>query len=118
MMIFIPLLKLTIKNVKVILILMTVNPIKKIKRKIKSFFGISRNFYSCHLHSNSSFFNICSSWNINSWNSEKRDGVMYLNSVFKPVCICLQETDNSKFLSIGISPSIYRYNSVFLRANF
>ncbi|KAG4102819.1 hypothetical protein H8356DRAFT_1647746, partial [Neocallimastix lanati (nom. inval.)] len=41
-------------------------------------------FYSYHLHSSSSFFNLCSSWNINSWNSEKRDVVMYLNSVFKP----------------------------------
>ena len=87
-MVFIPLLKLTIKNAKVIQILMTANPIiiklnkfKKIKRKIKSFFGIPRDFYSCHLYSSSSFFNLCSSWNINGLNSEKKDGVMYLNSV-------------------------------------
>ncbi|KAG4101685.1 hypothetical protein H8356DRAFT_1653899, partial [Neocallimastix lanati (nom. inval.)] len=52
--------------------------------KVKSFFGISRDFYTYHLYSSSSFFNLCSSWNINGWNSEKRDGVMYLNSVFKP----------------------------------
>jgi len=54
---------------------------KKNKRKVKSFFGISRDFYSCHLYSSSSFFNLCSSWNINGLNSEKKDGVMYLNSV-------------------------------------
>ncbi|KAG4103614.1 hypothetical protein H8356DRAFT_1030255 [Neocallimastix lanati (nom. inval.)] len=87
------------------------------KRKIKSLFGISRDFCSCHLYSSSSFFNLGSSWNINGWNSEKRDGVMYLNSVFKLVCICLQETGNSKFLSNGNSPSIFGYESVFLRAN-
>jgi len=92
--------------------------IKKNKRKVKSFFGISRDFYSCHLYSSSSFFNLCSSWNINGLNSEKKDGVMYLSSVFKPVCICLQETSNSKFLSNGNSPSIFDYESVFLRANF
>jgi len=96
------------------------NKIKKFKktmRKIKSFFGIPRDFYSCHLYSSSSLFNLCSSWNINVWNSEKRDGVMYLNFVFKPVCICLQETGKSKFLSKGNSPSILGYNSLFHRAN-
>ncbi|KAL6598118.1 hypothetical protein U3516DRAFT_763866 [Neocallimastix sp. 'constans'] len=67
----------------------------------KSNYNIIKGFYSCHLHSSSSFFNLCSSWNINSWNSEKRDVVMYLNSVFKP------ETGNSKFLSKGNSPSIF-----------
>jgi len=75
-MVFIPLLKLTIKNVKVVQIIMTSNSIiikfKKLKEsgeKIKS--GIPRDFYSCHLYSSSSFFNLCSSWNINGWNSEK-----------------------------------------------
>ncbi|KAG4108026.1 hypothetical protein H8356DRAFT_1619838, partial [Neocallimastix lanati (nom. inval.)] len=53
-------------------------------RKIKSFFNIPRDFYSCHLHSSSSFFNLCSSWNINGWNSERRDEIMYLNSVIEP----------------------------------
>jgi hypothetical protein len=42
---------------------------------------------------------------------------MYLNSVIEPVCICLQETGNSKFLSKGNSPSIFGYDSVFLCAN-
>jgi len=42
---------------------------------------------------------------------------MYLNSVFKPVCICLQETGNIKFFSNGNSPSIFGHESVFLRAN-
>ena len=69
MMVFIPLLKLIIKNVKVIQIPMTTNPIiiklKKIRRKIKSFFGMPREFYSCHLYSRFSFFNLCSSRNIN-----------------------------------------------------
>ena len=71
-----------------------VKQIKKVKRKIKSFFGIPRDFYSCHLYTSSSFFSLCSSWNINGWNSEKRDDVMCLNSIFKPVCICLQEIGN------------------------
>ena len=86
--------KITYKECNIIQIQMTANPIiiklnkfKKIKRKIKSFFGIPRDFYSCHLYFCSSLFNLCSSWNINGWNSEKRDGVMYLNSVFKPLCI-------------------------------
>ena len=37
--------------------------------------------------------------------------------VIEPVCICLQETGNSKFLSKGNSPSIFGYDSVFLCAN-
>ena len=124
MMAFIPLLKLILKNVKGYSNsndrksnYNKVKQIKKIKRKIKSFFGILRDFYFCHLYSSSSFFNLCSSQNINGWNSEKKDGVIYLNLVFKPVCICLQETGNSKFLSKGNSPSIFGYESVFLRAN-
>ena len=93
--------------------------IKKNKRKVKSFFGISRDFYSCHLYSSSSFFNLCSSWNINDWNSKKEETLfMYLNSVFKDVCICLQEIDKSKFLSKGNSPSIILVTlTVFLGAN-
>jgi len=42
---------------------------------------------------------------------------MYSHSVFKSICICLQETGNSKFLSKGNSPSIFGYNFVCLRAN-
>ena len=38
-----------------------VKQIKKVKRKIKSFFGIPRDFYSCHLYTSSSFFSLCSS---------------------------------------------------------
>jgi len=51
--VFIPLLKLTIKNVKVIQILLTANPIiiklKKLKKsgeKLNPFLGIPRDFYS------------------------------------------------------------------------
>jgi len=70
---------------------MTPNPIiikskkkkkKKIKRNIKSFFSIAIEFYLYYLYSSSSFFNICSNWNINGWNSEKRDAVIHLNFVF------------------------------------
>jgi len=62
---------------------------KKIKKKNQEknknffFFGTPREFYSCHLYSSSSYFNLYSIWNINEWNSEKKDGVMYLSSVFK-----------------------------------
>jgi len=27
----------------------------------------------------------CTSWNINSWNSDKREGLSYFNSIFKPL---------------------------------
>jgi len=78
-----------------------------------------REFYPCHFYSSSSFFNLCSSWNINDWNSKKEETLfMYLNSVFKDVCICLQEIDKSKFLSKGNSPSIILVTlTVFLGAN-
>jgi len=67
-----------------------------IKHSIKSSIEpISDDFFSSHLKSNSSLFNLCACWNINGWNSEKKDGVMYFNYVFKPVCICLQEIGNS-----------------------
>jgi len=48
---------------------------------------MAKDFFSSHLNSNSSFFNICVSWNINGWNTEKRDSILYLNSTFKPICI-------------------------------
>ena len=61
---------------------------------------MSWEFYSYHLYSSSSIFNLCSCWNINDWNSGKRDSVMYLNSVFKPVCICLRKLVKVRFLSL------------------
>ena len=79
---------------------------------------MAKDFLSSHLNSNSSFFNLCISWNINGWNTEKRDSILFLNSIFKPVCICLQETGKSKYLPKDVSsPLIPNYNSVFLRAN-
>jgi exonuclease III len=79
---------------------------------------MAKDFFSSHLNSNSSFFNLCVSWNINGWNTEKRDSILYLNSIFKPICICLQETGKSKYLPKDVSsPLIPYYNSVFLRAN-
>jgi len=59
---------------------------------------MAKDFFSSHLNSNSSFFNLCVSWNINGWNTEKRDSILYLNNIFKPICICLQETGKSKYL--------------------
>ena len=74
--------------------------------------------FSSHLNSNSSFFNLCVSWNIIGWNTEKPDGILYLNSTFKPICICLQETRKRKYLPKDVSsPLIPYYNSIFLRAN-
>ena len=79
---------------------------------------MAKDFFSSYLNSNSSFFNLCVSWNINGWNTEKRDSILYLNSIFKPIYICLQETGKSKFLPKDVSsPLIPYYNSVFLRAN-
>ena len=37
-------------------------------------------------------------WNVNDWNSEKKDDVLCFISKFKPVCLCLQEIGNSKNL--------------------
>ena len=49
---------------------------------------------------------------------KKRYSILYLNSTFKPICICLQETGKSKYLPKDVSsPLIPYYNSVFLRAN-
>ena len=56
--------------------------------------------------------------NIYGWNTEKRDIILYLNSTFKPIYICLKETGKSKYLPKDVSsPLIPYYNSVFLRAN-
>ncbi|KAG4093650.1 hypothetical protein H8356DRAFT_1697736 [Neocallimastix lanati (nom. inval.)] len=43
---------------------------------------------------------------------------MYLNSIFKPICICLQETGKRKFIFKGNSLPIFGYNYVFLCVNF
>ena len=56
--------------------------------------------------------------NIYGWNTEKRDIILYLNSTFKPIYICLKETGKSKYLPKDVSsPFILNYNSVFLRTS-
>lgn len=64
-------------------------------------------------------FNFCSCWNINGWNSKKRDGIIYFNSIFKPICICLQEVGNSHFLNNFNSdyPFLPQYNFLIRRAD-
>jgi hypothetical protein len=52
-----------------------------------------------NLSSNGKFFNLCVSWNINGWNTDKRDELTYFNNIFKPICVCLQEVGNSSFLN-------------------
>ena len=42
-------------------------------------------------------FNFCSCWNINGWNSEKHEGIMYFNLIFKPICICVKISDLNLF---------------------
>ena len=89
-------------------------------RSLKTALGpISKDFFSSHLKSNNPFFNLCVSWNINGWNSDKKDGVIYFSSVFKPVCICLQEIGNSQFLCGNklASPQLLNYKPVYRRAN-
>ena len=57
----------------------------KLKQKTKSRISnnidvelnpMAKDFFSSHLNSNSSFFNLCVSWNINGWNTEKRDSII------------------------------------------
>ena len=55
-------------------------------------------FFTNHLNPKSPYFNLCASWNVNGWNSEKKDGVSCFISKFKPVFLCLQEIGNSKYL--------------------
>jgi len=62
-------------------------------------FELSEDFLHTNPFSNYKYFNICTSWNINGWNSDKREGLSYFNSIFKPLCICLQEVGNSNFLN-------------------
>lgn len=67
---------------------LTLNYNKKniLNEKYKIF---SKEIFNNHLNSHSSFFNLCVSWDINSWNYEKRNSIIYLNSIFKPACFCL-----------------------------
>ena len=92
----------------------------KKSRSVKASVGpISQDFFSSHLKPNAPFFNLCITWNINGWNTEKKDGVMYFLSIFKPVCICLQEIGNSQFLCGNklASPQLPNYSPVYRRAN-
>jgi len=92
---------------------------KKFKHPRISTTPMSNDLFSCFLDSNSTFFNLCTCWNTNGWNLEKRDSVLYLTSIFKPACICLQETGTSKLLSQSISTPgfIKNYITVHQRAN-
>jgi len=75
------------------------------------------------LHTNSfssyKYFNICTSWNINSWNFDKREGLSYFNSIFKPLCICLQKVGNNNFLNSYTTqyPLLCQYKSFIRRAD-
>ena len=82
-------------------------------------FELSSDFLHTNPFSSVKFFNICTSWNINGWNSEKRDGLTYFNSIFKPLCICLQEIGNSNFLSsYSVKyPFLSQYKTLLRRAD-
>jgi len=62
---------------------------KKFKNNFKSLDALlnstPQDFFSSHLFSSSVFFNLYASWNINSYNNEKKDRVVYFNLIFKPV---------------------------------
>jgi len=95
---------------------------RKLKKRhiVKSPLGnLPSDFFSTHLSSKDSYFNLCASWNINGWNPEKKDGVMYFNNTFKPICVCLQEIGNSQFLcgNSFTSSNLPNYNPVYRRAN-
>ena len=82
-------------------------------------FELSSDFLHTNPFSNVKFFNICTSWNINGWNSDKRDGLTYFNSIFKPLCICLQEVGKSNFLSSYSAqyPFLSQYKTLLRRAD-
>ena len=82
-------------------------------------FELSEDFFHTNHFSNYKYFNICTSWNINGWNSDKREGLSYFNSIFKPLCICLQEVGNSIFLNSYTSqyPLLCQYKSLIRRAD-
>ncbi len=76
-------------------------------------------FFSNHLNPESTCFNLCASWNVNGWNTEKKDGVLYFISTFKPACLCFQEIGNSQFLceTKNSSPYLTNYKSIHRRYN-
>jgi len=60
---------------------------KKLKSKRKcnldaALNPLSLDFFTNYLSSSSTLFNLCVSWNINGWNIEKRDSVLYLSKIF------------------------------------
>lgn len=59
----------------------------------------------------------CLSWNTNGWNPEKKDGIEYFITVFKPMFLCFQETGNgSRFRSnCPCKVSLPNYTSFFKR---
>eukprot|EP00833_Pecoramyces_ruminatium_P010910 jgi/Orpsp1_1/1184942/evm.model.c7180000091668.1 len=99
---------------------------KKLRKNSLKYFNsfriktLSSDFIYNSIYSSSSlFFNLCVSWNINGWNTEKRDGIKYFNDIFKPICICLQEVGNSKFLNNFTSsyPFLSQYNTLLRKAD-
>ena len=82
-------------------------------------FELSSDFLHTNPFSNFKYINICASWNINGWNSEKRDGLSYFNSIFKPLCVCLQEVGHSNFLNSYSTryPFLSQYKSLLRRAD-
>ena len=94
----------------------------KINRKKYSSYdtiSLASEFTFTNHRTNSQFFNLCVSWNINGWNLEKHDGMTYFNHLFRPICICLQEVGDSQFLN-NSSPnnSLLRdYNSLLRKAD-
>jgi len=63
------------------------------------------NYFDCDyiyrlLHSEKhKLFSLCLRWNTNGWNYEKGDCIEYFNSLFKPLFLCFQETENGNDLS-------------------
>jgi len=59
----------------------------------------------------------CLSWNTNGWNPEKKDGIEYFISLFKPKFLCFQETGNGTRLrsNYPCRVNIPGYNCFFKR---
>jgi len=61
-----------------------------------------QDFFSSHLSPNSVYFNLCASWNINGWNSEKKKTLLYIliqslnlyTSVFRKLSVVSSSTKN------------------------
>jgi len=53
---------------------------------------------------------LCLSWNTNGWNFEKKDGIEYFNSLFKPIFLCFQETGNGTELTSNSPCKVYLPN--------